>query len=80
VTPRKFVQPNTLWRHRKGGLYLVLGFVTDSTNGPQDGRESVLYYSLAYKAYRHRETGQFLDGRFVPLNAGGDPMCPESGE
>jgi hypothetical protein len=58
--------PYSLWRHRKGDLYVVLGVSQCSTNG-SEGKESVVYYSLKYKALRDRVLHEFLDGRFVPV-------------
>ncbi len=63
------IQPNTLWIHKKGGLYLVLGLVRSSTNGRENEPEEVLYYSFAHKTYNRREVSEFMDGRFKPIDS-----------
>lgn len=46
-----------LYRHYKGGLYVVLGVGLDS-----ETREAcVVYYSLAYRALRLRPLGMFCE-------------------
>lgn len=60
-----------IWRHVKtDSLYLVLGNATCSTNGHQDeGRASVVYYSLTYQRWFYRKVTEFYDGRFVKVDA-----------
>lgn len=60
----------SVWYHPKGGgVYLVTGVSTSSTNGDhQEGQRVVHYLSFKYREPRHREISQFLDGRFVPLD------------
>jgi hypothetical protein len=58
------LKPLSLWRHKKGGLYIVLGISTNSTNG-HEGEQVVVYYSTKYEALRHRVIGEFLDGWFL---------------
>ncbi len=65
---RTRLTPNSIWRHRKGGLYIVLGISTCSTNG-QEGKESVIYWSVKYQGLRDRAIGEFLDGRFGLLDS-----------
>lgn len=48
-----------IYRHHGGGVYAVLAQVRDSTNGPGEGRQMVVYYSLARKLVYVRESGQF---------------------
>lgn len=61
-------QPWSRWTHRNGGVYVVVGVSTCSTNGPADGVERVVvYYSTTYGRLRHRELSEFMDGRFVEL-------------
>jgi hypothetical protein len=63
--------PNTLWRHKKGGLYFVVGVAICSTNGEGDGVErAVVYYSLKYAKLRYRSLAEFTDGRFLPVPEG----------
>lgn len=56
----------TPWVHPKtGGLYLVLGVATCSTNGDrEDVERSVVYWSFAHRSLRYRELSEFMDGRF----------------
>lgn len=66
--PRSAVTPYSLWRHRKGGLYLVLGMGTSSTDGKDIlDMEEVIYWSFTHRGTRTREVSQFLDGRFIPV-------------
>lgn len=68
---RCLLQPYTVWVHKKTrSLYLVLGVARCSTNG-REAEESVRYWSFAYKAERYREVGEFLDGRFEPVDLTG---------
>jgi len=56
------------WHDGTQDWYFVTGISTCSTNGPRDGKERVVhYYSQTRKEPRHREIGEFLDGRFLPL-------------
>ena len=50
-----------LYRHYKGALYRVIGTVRDSTNGPGEGREMVLYISDAEHGFHVRERSQFTE-------------------
>jgi hypothetical protein len=53
-----------------GSLYHVFGISLCSTNGPLCGVErNVVYFSIDYQGFRHREVNEFLDGRFVPVSA-----------
>ncbi len=57
--------PLSVWKHRKGGIYVVLGLSICSTNGPLEGQERVVVYrSVKYGHLRHRAAEEFLDGRF----------------
>ncbi len=51
-----------IYRHYKGGLYRVLFNATESTNGPHNGRELVVYVSLAKGAIRVRAEDEFHEG------------------
>jgi len=63
--------PYSVWKHRKGGLYVVIGVATCSTNGDRDGVEkSVVYHSVHYDKLRYRELSEFLDGRFTQVTDG----------
>ncbi len=63
------VVPLSVWRHvASGGLYVVMGVARCSTNGDREGVEqSVVYWSVARRHLNYREAGEFLDGRFVPV-------------
>lgn len=61
----------SVWRHRKGGTYVVLGVATCSTNGERDNVErSVMYMSTQHRTIRYREISEFMDGRFDLLASG----------
>ncbi len=62
-----------VWRHVKtDGLYVMLGVARCSTNGEREGKEeSVVYYSLTHQHLYYREIGEFLDGRFQPVQPKG---------
>jgi hypothetical protein len=82
---RDFLTPGSLWRHGKGGMYVVLGISTCSTNGERDGKEEVVvYWSFKYESLRHRDVTEFLDGRFQPFahqwNPGETPAENELGD
>lgn len=63
-------KPLSVWRHYKGGLYVVVGLATCSTNGERDGVErSVVYHSLKYGHLRYRELSEFMDGRFAEVDS-----------
>lgn len=63
---RDEVTPGSTWRHIKAGsTYTVEGFTICSTNGEQNGVECVSYISHSKGIRHHRETSEFLDGRFV---------------
>ncbi len=67
--------PLSQWLHHKtGGKYIVVGIAECSTNGPREHAErSVVYWSCERQALRYREVSEFLDGRFVLLDAQGKP-------
>ncbi len=70
MVPINRPRPYSTWVHVKsGGTYTVLGVSRDSTNGPGEGKECVVYLSHAYQALRHRGLQEFTDGRFVELIA-----------
>ena len=73
---RHLLTPLSEWRHEKtGSTYTVIGVALCSTNGPGEHTiESVVYWSKAHQALRYRLLYEFLDSRFVPLNADGKPM------
>lgn len=50
-----------LYRHRKGGLYTVLGVSHDSTNSVGSGRWLVLYRSETTGVLLSREIGEFFE-------------------
>lgn len=58
-----------MWRHVKtNNIYSILGISTCSTNGEQNGKQSVVYMSSEGELY-NRDTVEFLDGRFEPMNS-----------
>lgn len=59
-----------MYQHYKGDLYEVRGLVRDSTNGLEEGREYVLYFSVAKQTLHIRLATQFhdqvmVDGKWV---------------
>lgn len=80
----------TWWRHAKrGGLYLIIGVgqlqcpddwyeVTgprfDPGFTPLDNTEMVLYQGEGDRAFYCRPKAQFLDGRFVQISGGIQPI------
>jgi hypothetical protein len=62
------LKPMSLWKHRDGGLYIVLGVGLCSTNGDREHKErSVIYWSDHHGHLCYREISEFLDGRFRPI-------------
>lgn len=73
------IQFGRLWRHYRGSIYMSIGIARESTNGPNDGRPTVVYQTQAgavtdtkagrapQTELRTREAGEFLDGRFRPM-------------
>lgn len=59
-----------LYKHYKGGLYLGLGIVRNSTNGPDEGLTYMLYFSLRMLTFHIREYHQWFDR---VMNAEGEP-------
>jgi hypothetical protein len=61
--------PLSTWRHLKTwGTYTVLGVSVSPTNGPGERMDRVVVYvSHTYQALRHRDLGEFMDGRFEPV-------------
>ncbi len=60
-----------IWKHvATDSLYYVWpDLCRCSTNGPQEGELSVVYFSLTYQHLCHRKADEFFDGRFVPVAA-----------
>lgn len=63
--------PLGIYRHYKGGLYIVLLTFRQSTNGPDDGESYVLYYSLEKKQLYGRRRAQFEERVPLPRVEGG---------
>lgn len=57
-----------LYRHFKGGLYVVIGSVIDATNGA-DAREMVLYVSCVNGKMFARARTEFEERVLAPANA-----------
>lgn len=58
-----------MWRHVKTkNIYSVLAVSICSTNGPGNGNEAVVYMNTEGEVF-HRGVGEFLDGRFEPLDS-----------
>lgn len=55
-----------VWRHRKGGVYTVVGVLSGD----------VVYVAHKDGAMWYRPADEFLDGRFEPLE-GEAPLTPE---
>jgi hypothetical protein len=56
----------TLWRHRKGGLYVVTGACRIEATGD----DAVLYTPVGGGPQWARPVAEFLDGRFRPVAPG----------
>ena len=54
------VIPGKIYKHHKGGLYLVLHVVEESTNAFV-GKKGVVYVSLTKGVIKHRELSEFLE-------------------
>jgi len=66
----KDLKPYSVWHHLKsGGLYVVLGIATCSTNGSEASAPVVVYWSTTYKHLCYRDQHEFLDGRFKPVES-----------
>lgn len=58
-----------MWRHIKtNNIYTVLGISTCSTNGEQNGKQSVVYMNSEGEMF-NRDMVEFLDGRFEPMTS-----------
>jgi hypothetical protein len=57
------------WRHNKTGTtYIVVGFVHNATNGPDDNKVMVLYRETHNEDHVYARTlEQFVDGRFTDV-------------
>lgn len=60
-------KPLSVWRHYKGGLYVVIGVAACSTNGPDEGEPAVVYQSTTHRELRYRSLSEFMDGRFTEV-------------
>lgn len=68
--------PGSLWLHPKTGYYyIVIGPVTNVTNGESNGEDGVLYRSTNPHSPRlfYRKQSEFLDGRFILCREDGKP-------
>lgn len=54
------VLPGKIYVHHKGGRYLVLALTEESTNS-RVGTPGVVYVSLTYGIYKHRELKEFVE-------------------
>lgn len=68
---RELLTPFSTWYHHgTKSTYTVIGVALCSTNGPDEHkREDVIYVSHSFQGLRSRKIGEFLDGRFTPLEA-----------
>lgn len=57
---------NTLWRHRKGGLYVVHNLARGCGEGTIDGQDLVIYSTVGEAKLWVRPLSEFMDGRFQP--------------
>lgn len=64
------VRPGRSWRHYRGGSYVTIGISRWSTNGADEGRAVVEYMNAEGKKCS-RFADEFLDGRFKPVDEGG---------
>lgn len=56
----KEVFPGKIYNHHKGGRYLVLHIVDESTNALV-GKQGVVYVSLKYGKIKHRDLTEFTE-------------------
>ena len=70
------VHPGKIYKHYKGGRYLVLHLASDSTNGRNDA-EGVVYVSLAYGILKYRELAEFVEEVQWPDGAMRPRFIPE---
>jgi hypothetical protein len=54
------VIPGKVYLHYKGGRYLVLHIVDESTNA-RKGTQGVVYVSLTYGKIKHRDLAEFIE-------------------
>jgi hypothetical protein len=54
------ILPNKIYKHYKGGRYLVLHNTEESTNARQ-GELGVVYVSLTYGKIKHRDLAEFTE-------------------
>lgn len=62
------VQFDRRWVHYRGGSYRTARIVRWSSNGPDEGRDVVIYYSEEKQKWNARFADEFLDGRFRPVD------------
>jgi hypothetical protein len=62
--------PYSTWRHVKtDSTYTVIGVAYRSTNDATEGERTVIYLSHTYQVLFSRAVGEFMDGRFEPIEA-----------
>jgi hypothetical protein len=68
--------PMSRWFHLDTkSYYTAMGIGRCSTNGPEENKTRyAIYWSDTKKEYKVRELAEFLDGRFIPLGADGEPI------
>ena len=54
------VLPGRIYAHHKGGRYLVLVLTEESTN-QRVGTPGVVYVSLTYGTFKHRDLSEFIE-------------------
>lgn len=62
------------YRHYKGGLYFVLGFVYDANNNGICSNFDVLYYSFTFKRFYRRNMNEFNSYAYPPIEIPGGVM------
>ena len=68
--------PGTIYRHYKGGRYIVLHIARDSTNN-RDGNKGVVYFSLAKRTVNYRDVSEFTEEIMWPDGVTRPRFIPE---
>ena len=58
-------EKNSRWRHRKGGIYIVIDVAT-GCGGSIEGQSLVVYFGVTTQGLWARPLSEFMDGRFFP--------------
>ena len=70
------IELGKIYKHYKGGRYLVLHLVEESTNA-RKGNIGVIYVSLTYGTIKHRDLKEFIEEVEWPDNIKRPRFIPE---